>query len=142
GESETNVHAARIRLQWLVNEIADLREACDLGKQLLGFGFRETHQRSVHENVFDAGELRIESRAQLKQRGDAAFNRYTAVCRFECAGDDLQERRFAGAVWTNDAGGGPCFDFKANVFQRPELAVRFPMATRQRLFQTVRRPIV
>ncbi len=39
GESEPDVHAARIRLQRLVDEIADLREVCDLRKQILGFGF-------------------------------------------------------------------------------------------------------
>ena len=73
GKREPDVHAARISFQWLINEVADLSKARDLRKQAFRLRFRKTHQRRVHENVFDAGELRVEACAELEQCGHASF---------------------------------------------------------------------
>src|SRR5258708_32131207 len=72
GKSETNVHAARVSLNGLVNEIADLREAFDLGQHRRSFSPRKTHQRRVHADIFQTSKLGIESGAEFQWCGDAA----------------------------------------------------------------------
>ncbi len=66
GEREPHVHAARISLQRLIDEVANLSEARNLGKQSFCLRSRKTEQRSVHEDVLDAGELRVEAGAELE----------------------------------------------------------------------------
>ena len=141
-ESETDVHAARISLHRLIDEFADLGEARDFRHQSLSFRLGKPDQRRVHEDVLDAGELRIESGAELEQRRDSTFKPNRSVRRFECAGDDLQQRRLARAVWTNDAGGCAGFDFETDVAERPEFAMSLPAPARQRFFQSIDGPVV
>jgi hypothetical protein len=88
----------------LIDEVADLGEAHDLRQQFFSFRLGEAHQRGVHEDVFDPGELRIEAGAELEQRRDAPVVMDATVRRFERAGDDLQQCRLAGSVWSDDAG--------------------------------------
>ncbi len=77
-----------------MDEVADLGEAFDLRQTRCRLRFRETKQRRVHVNILDAGELKIEARAEFQQRGDATRHLYVAVRRVKRARDDLQ------AAWT------------------------------------------
>src|SRR5439155_25646192 len=92
---------------------------------------RKANQRGIHEHILDSGELGIETRAEFKQRPDATVVPDVSMRQLERARDDLQERGFATAIWTDDARGGASFDFEADVPECPEFAVPLPTATRQ-----------
>src|ERR1044072_1993345 len=76
GKIQTYIHPTRICFEWLVDEVADLCKTCDLRKQTLGVRFGKAHQRSVHEDIFNAGELSIETSPKLKQRSNTALIQY------------------------------------------------------------------
>src|SRR5258705_8160687 len=65
-ERESHVHAARISLYGLVNEVSEFRKALNFWQSGLSFGSRESHQGRIHINVLDPGELEVESRTQFK----------------------------------------------------------------------------
>jgi len=98
--------------------------------------FRE--KRSVHENVLDAGEFRIEPGAQLEQCCDSTVVVNVALGRIERSRYDLQQRRFAAAVGTDDASCSALFDFKRDVFERPEFFMPLQTSAGERLFQAIR----
>src|SRR5258708_4873181 len=141
-ESQADVHAARIGLDRLMNERANFGEAFDLRNQTFGFAARKPDQGRVHENVFQARELRIKSRAELQQGGDAALVPDVAVRGLERSGDDLQQCRFAAAVRPNDSGRRSRFDLKTDILQGPQLTVSFPEPTLTHLFQAIARMVI
>src|SRR3989442_14003292 len=103
-----------------MNKLANLGEAFDLREQRFRLSARETHQRCVHESIFNSREFGIEAGAQLKQRGDAAVMPHFAVRRIERSGDDLKQGGLATAVWAADSSRRSLFNFERNVFQRPK----------------------
>src|SRR2546430_746911 len=72
-ECEANVHPARICFDWLMDERTYLSKAFDFGQQRFCFTARKPHQGRIHEDVFNPGELTIESSSKFKQTGDPAF---------------------------------------------------------------------
>src|SRR5438552_7488082 len=141
-ESQADVHAARIRLDRLINELANFGEAFDFRNQTFRFAARKPDQGRIHENVFQTGELRIESGAELQQGGDAALVPDGAVRGLERAGDNLQQSGFAAAVRPNDSGRRPRFDLEADILQRPEFTVAFPEPARKHLLQAIARMVI
>src|SRR5437016_3530109 len=136
-ESQADVHAARIRLDRLINELANFGEAFDLRNQSFRFAARKPDQGRIHENVFQAGKLRIESGPELQQGGDPALVPDGAVGGLERAGDDLQQSGFAAAVRPDDSSRGPRFDLKTDILQRPEFTVTLPEPARKHLLQAI-----
>src|SRR6266404_4953667 len=120
-----------------MNERANFGEAFDLRNQTFRFAVRKPDQSRIHENVFQARELRIESGAELQQGGNAALVPDVAVRGLKRAGDDLQESGFAAAVRPNDSGRGPRFNLETDVLQRPEFTVAFPEPARKHLLQAI-----
>ena len=61
------------------DELADFGEGFDGRHGLVDFGAAQAHDFAVEEDVFAAGEFRIESGAQLQQRGDAPARDHAAA---------------------------------------------------------------
>ncbi len=90
GERQSHVHAAGISFYRLIKKLPNLCEPFDLWKQRICSAPRESQQRGIHVNVFNAGELRVKAGSQFQQRGDAAFVPHIAMGRLQCARDNLQ----------------------------------------------------
>src|SRR5712691_745620 len=120
-----------------MDKVANLRKAFDLGNQGFRFAARKPDQSRIHENVFQARELRIESGAEFQQGRDAALVPDVAVRGFERAGNDLEQSGFAAAVRPNDSGRRPRFDLKTDILQRPEFTVVLPEPARKHLLQAI-----
>ncbi len=123
----------------MLNEVPDLCKSFDFRQQAFGLFAREAHQRGVHENIFNAGELQIKTGAEFQEGGHAAFMPDTAVGWFERSGDDLQQGGLAAAVWSDDPNRGAGLDLKADVAECPELSMPLPAPARKRLFQAITR---
>jgi len=123
----------------LIEELADLCEAFDRRKQTISFAARQTQQRSIQVNVFDATELRIETGAQFQQRRYASFVPDISMSRLQGPGDDLQERRLATTVWTDDANRRAFIEFETHIAQSPEFLMSSQPPTRDRFLQPIGR---
>ena len=72
------------------------------------------------------GELGVEARAELEQRGQPAPGDDLALVRLQDAGDALQQRRLARAVVAEDADRGALFDVEVDVVEGDEVFERDP----------------
>ena len=70
------------------------------------------------------GQLGVKAGADFEQARDAALDRDLAFGRLGDAGEDLQQRRFAGAVAADDAEHLAALDLEADILERPELLDR------------------
>src|SRR4051812_36319148 len=119
-ERETHVHARRVRLHRCIEEVTELREAVDLRQEALGVLAREPEERRVQEDVLATGEVGMESRAELEERGHAALDVDGPGRRPRRAGDELEERRLPGSVRADDAERLARLDSERDVLQRFE----------------------
>ena len=71
-EGEPRVHARRVVLHLVVDERLELGERDDLVEDLRDVAPRQAEDRPVQEEVLAAGEVGVESGAELEERGDAA----------------------------------------------------------------------
>ena len=118
GEGELDVHARGIALHGRVDELCDLGEFHDLVKFLIDFGAGHTKDCAVHVHILAAGEFRVEARADLQHGGDTTVHGYFAGRRRGNAGEELQERGFAGAVVSDDSDGLALSDLNIDIVQR------------------------
>ena len=72
GEAEAHEHAARVVLDLLVDEGLELGERHDRVEVAVGLLLGQAEDRGVQVDVLAAGQLRVETGAELEQRGDAA----------------------------------------------------------------------
>ena len=75
GERQPHVHAARVALDRRVEELLDLGEGDDLVELAADLGPAHAEDRAVEEDVLAAGQLGMESGADLEQRADASVDR-------------------------------------------------------------------
>src|SRR5436190_14001635 len=130
---QAHVHAAGVSLDRLMNEVADFGKAFDLREERVSFATRKAQQGRVHIDVFDAGKFGIEAGAQFEQCRYPAFVPNLSLRWLERAGDDLQQRRLAAAVGTDDADDVAFVQFERDLVQCPELFVPPQTSARQRL---------
>ena len=83
-------------------------------------GGRETEQRRGEVDVGEPRILGMEAGAQLEQRADAPLHVDAAARRRDHAGDDLEQRRLAGAVLADDAQRFAGGEVEAHVRKRAE----------------------
>jgi hypothetical protein len=102
-EAEPHVHARRVRLHRLVDEVLETRERHDLRELSFDLLAREPEHDAVDDDVLAPRDLRVEAGAELDEGRDLAVHRELPGRRFEKAGDELQERRLAAAVRPDDA---------------------------------------
>ena len=103
GEAQTDVHARRVVLHLVVDELLELGELDDLVEALADLPARQPEQRAVQVDVVPAGELGLEARAELQHRRELAADDDLAGGRLQDAGDALEQRRLARAVPAEDA---------------------------------------
>ena len=123
-ECQPHHHAAGIRFDRLVDEIADLGELRDVGELAIHLFRGKSKNRRVEINIVAARKFRIEARTELEQRRDPAIHAHRAGSRLQNARADLQQRAFAAAVFADDA---KCFaagHFEADVAQRPVILMK------------------
>src|SRR5580700_10881619 len=97
GKSQAHTHAARVSLDGLIDELANLGELFDLRKSRVNLTTRQAENRGIHVDILASGEFRIESSAQFQQRCHAAPDDHFASSGMEYARDNLQQSAFAGA---------------------------------------------
>src|SRR6185369_7530605 len=137
GESEADVHAGRVSLHRLIEEVADAGEFDDAIEARVDLAPRETEHDAVDVDVLPSGDLGMESGAELDERGDPSLHRHRSGGRLEDAGDDLQHRRFARAVPSDDAERLTPIDDERDVLQRRHagLGRQLQIALEQRALQ-------
>ncbi len=130
GEAETDDHARRVVLDRVVDVLADVGEGNDLLPLLGERRGLEPEQCRREVDVGESRVFRVEPRAQLQQRADAAVDDDGAARRLDHAGDDLQQRRLAGAVLADDAERRACHQLEPDAVERAE-DVRRAVAAQQ-----------
>lgn len=132
GEGEADVHAGRVALDRGIEELLDTGEIDDLVELALDLGSGHAEDRAVQVDVLPAGQLGMESSADLEQAGDAAMDLDAAGRRFGDPAQDLEQGRLAGAVAADDADAVTLFDLEIDVLERPELLDLGDLAVRRK----------
>ncbi len=104
-------------LDRLVDVFADVGESDDLIDVAKELGAAHAEQRGGKEDVLAAGVFRMESGTQFEQGTDAAGDRHRSGTGPNDAGNDLQQRGFAGTVLTDEAQGLAGHDIEGDVVQ-------------------------
>ena len=141
-EGQAHHHAARVGLDGLIDEVADLGEGGDVLVALVDLARGEPEDGAVQIDVVAAAEFGVESGAEFEQRGDAAVNTDRAGSGMQDPGHHLQERALAGAVLPDDAEGLAALDLEADVVERPEILVALQTIQGQQLLEAVARRVV
>ena len=126
-EGKPDVHAARVALHRRVEELLHSRELCDLRQLGLDLAALHAEDRAVQEDVLPARELGMEAGPDLEQAADAAADRGSALGRSRDAGEDLEQRRLAGAVSPDDPERLAFLEVERDVPESPDLLVSAPM---------------
>src|SRR5207247_7889878 len=120
-----------------VEEASDVRELLDRRNGSVHLFPRKTEERAVEVSVLAAAEVGVEPRADLEEGGDAAVHLERAAGRLGGASEELQERRLARAVRTDDAERLARRDREGDVLQRLHLLGGRVLA-QHRLFERAR----
>src|SRR5581483_10991712 len=102
GEREPHVHPRGIPLHRRVDVLPHSCELDDLVELAPHLGLVHAEDRAVQVHVFATRELRAEPGAHLEQRRDTAVDVGIALRRLGDPGDQLEQRRLAGAVPPDD----------------------------------------
>ena len=122
-ESEPRRHTRRVVLHLVVDEVLDLGERDDLVEDPVDLLTGESEDRRVQVDVLAPGEVAVEARAELEQRGDAAVLHDRPRGGPHDPGHALEQRRLARAVVAEEAEGLALVDVDGHVLERPELLV-------------------
>ena len=101
-EAEAHVHAGGVRAHRQVDEPLQFGEGDDLVHQLADPGPGEPVDRTVQIDVLTSREVLVEPGAELEQRADPPADRDPPRRRLEDPGHQLQQRRLARAVSTDE----------------------------------------
>src|SRR4051812_14518131 len=122
GEPEPHEHPRRVRAHGQVDELLELRERHDLVHHLAHPRARQTVDRSVQVDVLAAGEVGMETRAELQERRDSAAGLHVPRGRSDDPGHDPQEGRLAGAVASDETDRLTRLDRHRDISQRLDVA--------------------
>ena len=125
GETEAHVHAARVGFDRGVDEVLEFGETDDLVELVVYFLFVEAEHDAVDEDVFAAGDLGMETGAELDQGAHLAGDRHRALGGFGDAGHEFEEGRFAASVLADDTVGGASGNLEADAVQGRHALVGF-----------------
>ena len=108
-EAEAHVHARRVVLHRLVDELLEPGEVDDLVEPRVDLPLATAEDRAVQVDVLAAGQLGVEARPQLEQRRDLSRRSGSSRCpgrRMRAM--HLSSVRLARAVLADQAEGRPC----------------------------------
>src|SRR6266851_4704163 len=100
---QAHVHAARVALHRRVDELIDFGEPDDLVELLPDLRLCHPEDRAVQKDVLAAGQIGMKPSADLEQACDTAAKRDLARGLLRDARQNIEQRRLAGAVATDDA---------------------------------------
>src|SRR6478736_4264641 len=119
-EAQPGIHAARVRADRSLEELADVGEIDDLVVAASGLLLAPPHDGGVQVDVLAPGELRVEPGTGRDQARDPTTREHRALVRAHRAVDQLEQRRLAGAVETHQTDGLALLDLEADVVDRRE----------------------
>src|SRR5258706_7285635 len=96
-EPEPRVHAARIALDWRIDEIRNACELDDLVEATADVVAPHAHDRALKKDVLAAGEIRMKSSGQLDESTHPAVQPRRTAGRFQNTRQDLQRGGLPGA---------------------------------------------
>src|SRR5581483_594641 len=128
GKGEAHVHAARVVLHGRVDEAIHFGKGDDLVKLAANFGARHAKDGAVEKNIFTAGQLGMETGADLEQRGHAAAERDRTRGGLRDARENLKQGGLARAVASDDADDFTAVDGEVYLAQSPEFLTRALLA--------------
>ena len=104
GEGQPHIHAAGVALDRRIDEFFDPGKSRRSRRTCASIS-RAAHaeDRAVQIDVFAAGQLGVKAGADFQQAGHAALDQRAAFGRLGDPREDLEQRRFAGAVASDDA---------------------------------------
>ena len=120
GEGKAHIHAGAISLDRGIEESLDAGEIHDLVEFLPDLDLAHAEDGSVEEDVFAAGEFRMEAGADLEQRGDPTVEDDAPGGGFGDAGKDFEQGGFARAIAADDAEHLASLDLERHILERPE----------------------
>ena len=91
-EGEPHLHAARVPLDWGVEEGPDIGEGHDLVELAVDLRLAHAQDGAAHVHVLAAGELRVEAGAGLEQGPHPALDPGPALGRGDDARENLEQR--------------------------------------------------
>ena len=97
-EPEARAHARRVGLDRRIDELAEVRVLDDRRQELADEPVVEAHERAGEQDVLAPAQVLVEPRAERQQARDVAVDLDRALRRQDDPGQDLEERRLAGAV--------------------------------------------
>ena len=89
GESEANVHTARVALDGRVEELLDVGEGYDLVELALDLAIAHAQDRSIQVNILSPGQLGMEAGSDFQQGPDTAKDLGSALCRTGYPGETV-----------------------------------------------------
>ena len=102
----------------------------------------QAEHRAIHEDVLAPRELGVEPGAQLQQRCDAPVQLHRPRRRRQRSANELQQRRLARAVPSDDAHRRARRYVEAHVPQRPEITIEAAPAAPRELLQPIAGPLI
>ena len=141
-EGQPHHHAARISLDRLVDEVANLGEGFDVLVALVDLPGGQAKNGAVEVDVVASGEFRVESRAQFEQRRDAPIHRDGSRTGMEYPGHHLEQRALARTILPDDAEGFAAPHLEGDIVQRPEVPVTFDAIQGHQFPEPVARSVV
>ncbi len=121
GEGEPYIHAAGIVFDRGIEEFADPGKF-DNGVEAFGdISLLHPQHRPVEEDVFPAGQFRVEAGADFQQAADVAVHVHRPFCGISDAGKDLEDGAFAGAVFADQPHYFAFLHLEGDIFQGPEV---------------------
>ncbi len=130
-------HTARIGLDGLIDEVADLGEVLDLADSLIHLFAGETQDGAVEVDILTAGELGIETRSELEQCRHTAIDRCAAGGGLEDACAHLQQSALARSIFPNNAKRLASLDFEGDIAQRPIVGMEAAAVQQRQLLETI-----
>ena len=120
GKGQPHVHAARVRAEGLMDEIADSGEFDDFVEAGFGLPAAQSQESGIQEDVFRSGQIRMEAGAQFEKGRHAARHGDAALSGLAQSGDETQQGALAGAVAAHDGQGFAALHLKGDVLESVE----------------------
>ena len=120
GKGQPHIHAAGISFDRRIDELSDFGELHDPVELLGHLGARHAEDGAVEINVLAAGQLAVETGADLEQTGQLSAQTELSARRCCDLADHFEQGRFARAVATDDSDYLALIDRKRDVAKSPE----------------------
>src|SRR5882724_5389451 len=103
GESEANVHTARIAFNRRIDEFFDFGKRDDLIKSFFNLPPFHSKNRAVEINVFSAGEFGMKPCSDFQQRSDSSVYLSSAFSGLSNSRENFKKRALSRPVFSDKA---------------------------------------